>query len=83
MQKARTRDLIFSVPQLVAFLSSVLPLAPGDVIFTGTPSGIGWTREPRRLLAEGDELVTRIEGIGEMRHRFTSSRRPPLAPFTY
>ena len=83
MQKARTRDLIFSVPQLVAFLSSVLPLAPGDVIFTGTPSGIGWTREPRRLLAEGDELVTRIEGIGEMRHRFTSSRRPPLAPFTH
>jgi 2-keto-4-pentenoate hydratase/2-oxohepta-3-ene-1,7-dioic acid hydratase in catechol pathway len=70
MQKARTRDLIFSVPQIVAYLSSVLPLLPGDVIFTGTPSGIGWAREPKRLLSPDDELVTRIEGIGEMRHRF-------------
>lgn len=78
MQKARTRDLIFSVPQLIAFLSSVLPLLPGDLIFTGTPSGIGWAREPRRLLADGDELVTRVEEIGEMRHRFTAgtARRP-------
>lgn len=72
MQKARTRDLIFSVPQIIAYLSSVLPLSPGDVIFTGTPSGIGWTREPKRLLSPGDELVTRIEGIGEMRHSFAS-----------
>lgn len=78
MQKARTRDLIFSVPQLIAFLSSVLPLLPGDLIFTGTPFGIGWAREPRRLMADGDELVTRVEGIGEMRHHFTAgtARRP-------
>ena len=81
MQKARTRDLIFSVPQLIAFLSSVLPLLPGDLIFTGTPSGIGWAREPRRLLADGDELVTRVEGIGEMRHHFTAGTAPRPHPF--
>jgi len=76
MQKARTRDLIFSVPRIVAYLSSILPLSPGDVIFTGTPSGIGWTREPRRLLSPDDELITRIEGIGEMRHTFTNHSTP-------
>ena len=72
MQKARTADLIFSIPQLVEFLSGVLPLLPGDLIFTGTPSGIGWARKPPELLQVGDELVTWIEGIGEMRHRFVA-----------
>jgi 2-keto-4-pentenoate hydratase/2-oxohepta-3-ene-1,7-dioic acid hydratase in catechol pathway len=52
----------------------VLPLWPGDVIFTGTPSGIGWSRTPKRLLAPGDELVTFGEGIGEMRNHFVSTR---------
>ncbi|MEU0600008.1 fumarylacetoacetate hydrolase family protein [Streptomyces sp. NPDC006393] len=69
VQKGRTSDLIFSVPQLVARLSAVLPLLPGDVIFTGTPAGVGLGRSPRRFLAEGEELVSYIEGIGEMRHR--------------
>ena len=45
MQKARTRDLVFSIPELVAYLSGC-PLRPGDLIFTGTPSGIGWTAPP-------------------------------------
>ncbi|MCR6485141.1 fumarylacetoacetate hydrolase family protein [Amycolatopsis sp. OK19-0408] len=71
VQKGRTNDLIFSVPELVARLSAILPLRPGDVIFTGTPSGVGQARSPQRFLAAGDELVTTIEGIGSMRHRFT------------
>lgn len=75
MQKARTADMIFSVPQLVEFLSAVLPLLPGDLIFTGTPSGIGWARKPPELLQVGDELVTWVEGIGEMRHRFVAPPR--------
>lgn len=61
VQKGRTRDLIFSVPALIAGLSAVLPLLPGDVIFTGTPAGVGLGRDPQRWLAAGDELVSTIE----------------------
>ncbi|WP_410575397.1 fumarylacetoacetate hydrolase family protein [Amycolatopsis sp. cmx-4-61] len=71
VQKGRTSDLIFSVPELVARLSAILPLLPGDLIFTGTPAGVGGARNPQRFLAAGDELVTTIEGIGTMRHWFT------------
>ena len=71
VQKARTTDLIFSVPELVARLSSVLPLLPGDIIFTGTPAGVGHARSPQQYLRAGDELVSWVEGIGEMRHTFT------------
>lgn len=70
MQKGRTSDLIFSVPALIARLSAVLPLLPGDVIFTGTPAGVGLGRTPQRWLAPGDELVSSIEGIGELRQTF-------------
>jgi 2-keto-4-pentenoate hydratase/2-oxohepta-3-ene-1,7-dioic acid hydratase in catechol pathway len=72
MQKGRTSDLIFSVPVLIEKLSAVAPLLPGDVIFTGTPSGVGLARNPQRWLAAGDELVSYVEGIGELRHRFVS-----------
>lgn len=70
VQKGRTRDLIFSVPALVAGLSAVLPLLPGDVIFTGTPAGVGLGRDPQRFLTAGDELVSTIEGIGDLRQTF-------------
>lgn len=69
VQDARTGDLIFSVPRLVAELSAVLPLLPGDVIFTGTPAGVGVARQPPRFLAPGQTLETWIEGIGRMRNR--------------
>jgi 2-keto-4-pentenoate hydratase/2-oxohepta-3-ene-1,7-dioic acid hydratase in catechol pathway len=69
VQDARTSDLIFSVPQLVAELSAVLPLLSGDVIFTGTPAGIGATRQPARFLQPGQTLETWIEGIGTIRNR--------------
>jgi 2,4-diketo-3-deoxy-L-fuconate hydrolase len=70
VQKSRTSYLIISVPQLIAKMSAVLPLLPGDIIFTGTPAGVGLGRDPQRWLAPGDELVSYIEGIGEMRQRF-------------
>ena len=70
VQDARTSDLVFSVPRLVAELSAVLPLLPGDVIFTGTPAGIGATRQPARFLASGNVLESWIEGIGTIRNRF-------------
>ena len=69
VQDARTSDLIFSVPRLIAELSAVLPLLPGDVLFTGTPAGIGATRQPPRFLQPGQVLETFIEGIGTIRNR--------------
>jgi 2-keto-4-pentenoate hydratase/2-oxohepta-3-ene-1,7-dioic acid hydratase in catechol pathway len=71
MQDARTSDLIFGVPQLIAELSAVLPLLPGDVIFTGTPAGVGATRQPARFLQKGEVLDSWIEGIGTIRNRCT------------
>jgi 2,4-diketo-3-deoxy-L-fuconate hydrolase len=72
MQKGRTRELIFGVPELIEQLSGVTPLLPGDLIFTGTPSGVGLGRSPQHWLAPGDVLTSYIEGIGEMSHRFVS-----------
>ena len=73
VQTASTSDLVFSIPALIAELSAVLPLEPGDLIFTGTPEGVGMVRTPPRFLAPGDELVTYVEGVGEMRHTFTAN----------
>lgn len=72
MQKGRTSDLIFNVAELIEQLSAVTPLLPGDLIFTGTPSGVGLGRSPQRWLAPGDVVTSYIEGIGEMRHTFVA-----------
>ena len=69
MQDARTSDLIFGVPRLIAELSAVLPLLPGDIIFTGTPSGVGIARQPPKFLEAGQTLESWIEGIGTIRNR--------------
>ena len=69
VQDARTSDLVFNVPRLVAELSAVLPLLPGDVIFTGTPAGVGVARKPPRFLQPGQVLESWIEGIGTIRSR--------------
>ncbi len=69
VQDARTSDLVFNVPRLIAELSSVLCLFPGDVIFTGTPAGVGFTRQPPRALRPGNMLESWIEGIGRIRNR--------------
>jgi 2,4-didehydro-3-deoxy-L-rhamnonate hydrolase len=73
MQTARTSDMIFSVPALIAFLAGVVTLLPGDVIFTGTPPGVGAGRQPPVFLAPGDELTSHIEGIGELHQRFVAA----------
>ncbi len=73
VQDARTSDLIYDVPHLVEELSLVLPLLPGDVCFTGTPSGVGVSRQPPRFLQPGQVLESWIEGIGTMRTHLTGA----------
>ena len=68
MQHADTADLVFDTVSLVSYISSIITLEPGDVIATGTPGGVGAARTPPRFLRPGDEVVTRIEGIGECRN---------------
>ncbi len=63
-QDSNTKDMIFSVAQLIAFLSGSTTLEPGTVILTGTPAGVGMARVPKRWLVEGDTVSIDIEGIG-------------------
>jgi 2-keto-4-pentenoate hydratase/2-oxohepta-3-ene-1,7-dioic acid hydratase in catechol pathway len=74
VQKSRTSDMVFGVSRLVAELSAVLPLLPGDVIFTGTPEGVGATRKPPRFLKVGEVLTSHIESVGTMRNRLVAAR---------
>jgi acylpyruvate hydrolase len=76
MQKADTADLVFDPVALVVYLSQIITLAPGDLIATGTPGGVGHARKPPRYLAEGSELVTRIEGLGECRNLVRAEDTP-------
>lgn len=69
MQDASTSEMIFSVAALVSFCSQAMTLEPGDVIATGTPAGVGWFREPKVLLRDGDEVVVEIEGVGRLVNR--------------
>jgi 2-keto-4-pentenoate hydratase/2-oxohepta-3-ene-1,7-dioic acid hydratase in catechol pathway len=69
VQQSDSSDLIFSIPQLVAYLSGIVELYPGDVIFTGTPSGVGGARTPPRFLTSGDVLVSTIDGVGSITNR--------------
>ncbi|WP_035854379.1 fumarylacetoacetate hydrolase family protein [Cryptosporangium arvum] len=69
VQRGTTSQLIFGIPELVERLSAVVPLYPGDVIFTGTPAGVGGTRTPPRFLRPGDVVETSVEGIGTLRQR--------------
>jgi len=66
MQHSNTRHMIFSIPCLVAYLTQAITLEPGDVISTGTPSGIGSMRQPPVWLKPGDRVRVRIERIGEL-----------------
>jgi 2-keto-4-pentenoate hydratase/2-oxohepta-3-ene-1,7-dioic acid hydratase in catechol pathway len=69
VQQSNSSDLIFSIPRLVAYLSSIVELYPGDVIFTGTPSGVGAARTPPRFLTSSDVLVSTIDGVGSITNR--------------
>ncbi len=68
LQNSNTKELIFSVPELVAYLSSVFTLEPGDVISTGTPPGVGFARKPPRYLRAGDNVTVTVEGLGELKN---------------
>ncbi len=68
LQRSNTRELIFKIPDLLAYLSSVVTLEPGDVVATGTPAGVGFARKPPRYLQPGEEVIISIEGIGELRN---------------
>jgi 2,4-didehydro-3-deoxy-L-rhamnonate hydrolase len=70
VQNGNTDQLIFGVDELVARLSEIVELLPGDLIFTGTPPGVGASREPKRFLVAGETLVTEIAGIGRITQRF-------------
>ncbi|GIV19839.1 MAG: hypothetical protein KatS3mg023_1590 [Armatimonadota bacterium] len=67
-QHSSTGDMIFPIPALIAHISAAITLLPGDIITTGTPAGVGVYRQPKGLLQPGDEVVIRIEGIGELRN---------------
>ena len=69
MQSANTRDLIFRIPALIAHLSSIVALEPGDIISTGTPPGVGMGRTPQRWLLPDEEVIIEIEGVGALRNR--------------
>jgi acylpyruvate hydrolase len=69
-------DLLFSVPALLAYISTFTRLTPGDVVLTGTPGGVGAGQAPARFLVDGDLLVTEIEGIGVLRNRMTAAGSP-------
>lgn len=79
VQRARTKELIFPVPRLVAALSHIVTLYPGDVVFTGTPSGVGFGRKPQRFIQPGERLDSWINGIGELHQTFVAHSTEGLA----
>lgn len=76
MQRGTTADMIYPVAELIELLSSVTDLLPGDLLFTGTPDGVGFGRDPQRPLRDGEVLESWIEGIGRLRNRCVA----PLPP---
>lgn len=74
LQHSNTRELIFKLPELIAYLSSIIPLEPGDILSTGTPAGVGLGRTPKRWLKPGEEMVITIEGIGQLKNRTVAAK---------
>lgn len=69
MQSANTRDMIFRIPELIEYISAIVPLEPGDIISTGTPPGVGLGRDPKRWLRPDEDMVIEIEKVGTLRNR--------------
>ncbi len=69
VQDTLTDDLIFDVPAIIAYLSTIVELLPGDVIYTGTPGGVGMSQKPPRFLRPGDVITSSIDGIGSTTNR--------------
>jgi 2-keto-4-pentenoate hydratase/2-oxohepta-3-ene-1,7-dioic acid hydratase in catechol pathway len=74
LQNSNTRELIFRIPELVAHLSSVFTFETGDIVSTGTPPGVGFARKPPRFLRPGDDVVVRVQGLGELRNPVVAER---------
>lgn len=74
VQEDRTTGLVFPISRLIAELSAVVPLLPGDLIFTGTPAGVGITRQPPRFLQVGEVVESWIEGIGAIRNEVVAPK---------
>ena len=66
LQSSNTSELIFKIPELIEYLSSITPLLPGDIVSTGTPSGVGVGRTPRRWLQPGEIVTVTVEGLGSL-----------------
>jgi 2-keto-4-pentenoate hydratase/2-oxohepta-3-ene-1,7-dioic acid hydratase in catechol pathway len=66
LQNSNTRELIFKIPALIEYISSITPLLPGDIVSTGTPSGVGMGRTPQRWLRPGETVTVTIEGLGSL-----------------
>jgi 2-keto-4-pentenoate hydratase/2-oxohepta-3-ene-1,7-dioic acid hydratase in catechol pathway len=66
LQNSNTRELIFGIPALVEYLSSITPLLPGDIVSTGTPAGVGLGRTPKRWLKPGETVTVKVEGLGSL-----------------
>ena len=66
LQNSNTRELIFKIPGLIEYLSSITPLFPGDIVSTGTPSGVGLGRTPKRWLRPGETVTITVEGLGQL-----------------
>lgn len=73
VQSGNTAQMVFSVPNLLAYAARTITLRAGDVVATGTPSGVGWYRTPRRLLSPGDVVEVEVEGIGVLRNPIVDS----------
>jgi acylpyruvate hydrolase len=68
VQESDLSKLIFSIPKLIATISTFTTLAPGDVILTGTPGGVGYRRDPQVFLRDGDEITVTVDGVGTIRN---------------
>ncbi|MEU9737459.1 fumarylacetoacetate hydrolase family protein [Streptomyces sp. NPDC048002] len=74
MQRDRTSRLIYGVPELLAYITTIMTLEPGDLILTGTPAGVGFVREPKVLLEHGSEFAVRVDGVGTLRNHFFAEK---------
>ncbi|MDO9166595.1 MAG: fumarylacetoacetate hydrolase family protein, partial [Rhodoferax sp.] len=72
VQSSHTGHMIFSIPKLINYASTIFTLTPGDVIATGTPAGVGWSRKPPRFMQPGDVCEVEIEAIGILRNPITA-----------
>ena len=66
LQASNTRELVFQIPDLIEYISSITPLLPGDIVSTGTPSGVGMGRSPKRWLQHGETVTVMVEGLGSL-----------------